>query len=89
MGWWGGGIETLLGDEEWGKWSSREIARRCGVADSFVGDLKKSLQLNCSDRTYTTKHGTVATMNTANIGRNVIVENDRGGAGEKAARNED
>jgi hypothetical protein len=36
-------VERLLRDDEWGKWSNREIARRCGVSDTFVGDLRRNL----------------------------------------------
>lgn len=63
-------VEVLLRDAEWGSWSNREVARRCGVADTFVADMKASLQLDRSENpTYTTKHGTEATMRTGNIGR--------------------
>ena len=70
----------LLTDEEWGRWSDREIARRCAVSHTFVGKLRadrdqrraaRDEQLTgnvASERTYITKHGTVATMNTARIG---------------------
>ena len=33
-------VETLLRDEEWAQWSNREIARRCGVDDTFVGKIR-------------------------------------------------
>ena len=63
-------VETLLRDEEWGAWSNSEIARRCGVHHSTVADLRPSLSVSASEpRTYTTKHGTIATMNTAAIGK--------------------
>jgi len=58
----------LLNDPEWNKWSNCEIARRCKVSDPFVLSLRKSLSANISTdnnsqlRTYTTKHGTTATM---------------------------
>lgn len=55
-------VETLLRDEEWKKWSDREIARRCGVDNSFASRVRESLLPNNSDRTYRTKHGTVTTM---------------------------
>ena len=47
------------------------IARRCGVGHPFVGKIRKevSLATDTSERTYTTKHGTTATMQTSNIGR--------------------
>lgn len=34
---------TLLQDEEWQRWSNREIARQCGVTHSFVSKLRKEL----------------------------------------------
>lgn len=62
-------VATLLRDEEWGKWTDSEIARRCAVSQPFVSGLSASLRTVISEaRTYTTKHGTMATMNTANIG---------------------
>jgi len=33
-------IETLLADEEWAKWSDRELARRAGVSNDFVSRLR-------------------------------------------------
>lgn len=65
-------VMTLLNDEQWSKWSDREIAAKCGVSNTFVGQLRKEvLPVNGLqvDRTWTTRHGTTATMNTANIGR--------------------
>ena len=63
----------LLKDEEWGKWSDREIARQCVVSHQLVGSLKSSLVVATSDKpaakTYTNKHGTTSTMNTENIGK--------------------
>lgn len=63
-------VETLLADEEWGRWSNNEIAKRCNVSDHLVADVKKfSLRENeVTEKVYTTKHGTTAVMNTANIG---------------------
>lgn len=64
----------LLEDEEWAPWSDREIARRCGVHWDTVGRIRTELSLSASDseaadleRTYTTKHSTVATMQTGAI----------------------
>jgi hypothetical protein len=63
-------VMTLLTDAEWATWSDREIARRCAVSPDFVSKLHRSLSSDDSEaRTYTTKHGTVATMNTAAIGK--------------------
>lgn len=66
-------VLTLLRDEEWGKWSNREVARVAQVSHPTVAALRSELaslvNLPVSDeRTYTTKHGTVATMQTASIG---------------------
>lgn len=66
-------VETLLNDEEWAKWSDREIARKCGVANSFVSSVRGSLFSENSEksqeRTYTTKHGTQAKMRTGATGK--------------------
>jgi ParB-like nuclease domain len=35
---------TLLNDPEWGKWSDHEIARRTGVTQPFVSNLRKELK---------------------------------------------
>lgn len=36
-------VVRLVRDREWRKWSDREIARRCGVSGSFVGDIRREL----------------------------------------------
>ena len=64
-------VFRLLNDEEWGKWSDREIARRCCVHHDMVGKLRATLsggnrQIQ-PDRT-ATRGGTTYEMNTANIG---------------------
>jgi len=60
---------VLLGDEEWARWSNREIGRRACVSRRFVDQVRESLGTVPSERTYTTKHGTVSTMDTSNIGK--------------------
>jgi hypothetical protein len=62
---------TLLRDDEWSQWSDREIARRCAVSDYLVRSLRENRSDNQPQqpRTYTTKHGTTAQMNTGNIGK--------------------
>lgn len=64
-------VQTLLSDDEWSSWSDREIARKCGVGHQMVGPLRASLtgRTTSDERTYTTKHGTVSTMNTTAIGK--------------------
>jgi hypothetical protein len=70
-------VLRLLEDEEWSRWSDSEIARRCAVSQPFVSSLRPSLITVISEKpvekTYTTKHGTTATMHTANIGRRETV----------------
>lgn len=34
-------VMTLLRDEEWQRWSNREMARQCGVTHTFAGKLRK------------------------------------------------
>jgi len=83
-------VLTLLNDGEWARWSDSEIARRCAVHHSFVGDMrKKSLAVNASEatevaRTFNNKHGTVSIMRTENIGKKTM----RGQAGAKAEHSE-
>ena len=66
-------VETLLADSEWVKWSDNQIAKACSVHHSTVADYRRSLAESASEklveRTYTTKHGTTATMKTGNVGR--------------------
>ena len=65
-------IMTLLEDGEWSQWSDREISRICQVDHKTVGKIRASLTgefpSEKKSRTYTTKHGTTAYMNTAAIG---------------------
>lgn len=64
----------LLSDAEWAQWSNREIARRCHVHSTSVDKYRAEMSLpdsgseNAATK-YTTKHGTVATMRTGNIGK--------------------
>lgn len=62
-------VTTLLEDEEWSQWSNREIARRCGVGEALVRSLRSERSEDNAPRTYTTKHGTEAQMDTSRIGR--------------------
>lgn len=36
-------VETLLSDKEWRKWSDREIASRCSVSQTFVGNVRREI----------------------------------------------
>lgn len=74
-------VRKMLRDDEWSKWSDREIARRCNVGNKLVGDVRRDLltvsehsdesavQESNQSRSYRTKHGEIATMNTTNIGK--------------------
>ena len=66
-------VKVLLADKEWATWSDREIARRCQVSHTLVARIREKLtpltgNVASEDRTYRTKHGSVATMKTAAIG---------------------
>jgi len=54
-------VMALLSDEEWGKWSDREIGRRCGVDGKTVAAARENSQCGNSalTRAFTTRHGTV------------------------------
>jgi len=83
-------VMRLLEDAEWGQWSDREIARRCGVSYMTVSRMRPSLSQSDSEegktygelcgeaqtRAYTTKHGTTATMNTSNIGKSSSTDDE-------------
>lgn len=70
-------VAKLLEDPEWSKWSNMEIARRCFVDDKTVATIRKDLTSEiASERTYSTKHGTEATMDTSAIGRRAELEPD-------------
>ena len=66
-------VLMLLEDDEWNGWSSRDIASQCKVSHTFVDkfrNLTGNVASDKAERTYITKHGTTAIMNTANIGGN-------------------
>ena len=72
-------VMAMLEDPEWVQWSDHEIARQCAVNQSTVSRIRSSLMQSDSEpqqRTYTTKHGTTAKMNTSKIGRKKKVEPD-------------
>ena len=37
-------VERMLSEPKWSKWGDREISRRCGVGNKFVGDVRRELQ---------------------------------------------
>lgn len=72
-------VQTLLDDSEWAAWSSREVARQCGVSHTFVDSIRephlatlpdsteKAVTNNVRDVTVS-RNGTTYQQNTANIG---------------------
>lgn len=62
-------VILLLRDPEWSTWSDREIARRAHVGHPLVAELRRLTGISSSERSFTTRHGTVATMDTAAIGK--------------------
>jgi hypothetical protein len=65
-------VQMLLQDEEWGRWSDREIARRCKVSHPMVAKLRAELAEDTgnitSERVYVDRHGNETVMETAKIG---------------------
>lgn len=62
-------VLILLDDPEWSAWSDSEIARRAHVSHTFVAKMRPVTCNVSSERTFTTKHGTISTMDAAAIGR--------------------
>jgi len=66
-------VMTLLEDGEWSQWSNEAIAKQCAVSEGLVRSLRTKRSEESSEppppRTYTTKHGTKATMDTSKIGK--------------------
>lgn len=65
-------VLIYLEDEEWQAYSDRQIAAECKVSPTFVGKVRKEVVTvhvdSEEERKYITRHGTEATMKTANIG---------------------
>ena len=63
-------MDALLSDDEWGKWSDREIARICNVSHPFVAGRRKVVQGEDAptERIYRNRHGGTSTMETGQIG---------------------
>ena len=60
-------VMTLLDDLEWSDWSDREIAKHCNVSYATVSRIKKSLQIEKSEKKFT-RNGKEHKIDTANIG---------------------
>jgi len=67
-------VLKLLTDEEWGKWSNREIARQCAVSEFMVRSLRDELsaiKTQMPDRKVI-RNGIPYTINTGNIGKSKL-----------------
>lgn len=62
-------VMTMLDDIEWVEWSDATIAKHCNVSAMTVSRVRKSLSLEQTEKKYITKHGSEATINTTNLGR--------------------
>ena len=71
-------VTAILKDEQGRQWSVNKIAKDFGFSHPFVGNVRRSLETVSSEksaeRTYTTKHGTTAVMNTTNVGKKTKAE---------------
>jgi hypothetical protein len=62
-------VEALLRDEEWGKWSNPEIARRCSVDEKTVRNIRADLERTSEIPKSTDRKGADGrTIDTKNIG---------------------
>lgn len=68
-------VQTLLKDEEWGKWSDREIAKQCRVGHPLVASLRPKDVTGSSSsdkepvRVYKAKSGAISEMKVAKKAR--------------------
>lgn len=80
-------VLTLLEDAEWSQWSDRKIAEVCGVSHPLVAGVRASLTGNSSsERNYTTKHGTDATMDTSGVAKSNRRRKNNSSAREGSAK---
>lgn len=72
-------VLLLLNDPEWRERSDYWIADTCVVSQPFVLKIRNELVTNNiiserTERSYTTKHGTIARMNTERIGKTANIK---------------
>ena len=61
-------VVTLLGDDEWSKWSDRKIAELCRVSHTFVSGIRAAVSGNVARcERLATRNGTTYSMNTAGL----------------------
>jgi hypothetical protein len=63
-------VMIALNDLEWQDYSDIKLGKICKVSATFVSKCKKEAQIERPiEKTYTTRHGTKATMDTSKIGK--------------------
>lgn len=62
-------VMTLLDDLEWSEWSDAAIARHCNVSAMTVGRVRKSLNIEQTDKKFINRHGNESVMKTENLGK--------------------
>lgn len=62
-------VMTLLDDLEWSEWSDAAIARHCNVSAMTVGRVRKSLNIEQTDKKFINRHGNESVMQTGNLGK--------------------
>lgn len=68
-------VLIALNDLEWQDWSDVKIAKACNVSPTFVAKIRKSMNIERpAEKTYTTRHGTEAKMDTKKIGKKPAIE---------------
>jgi len=64
-------VMIALNDLEWQDYSDVKLGKTCKVSPTFVAKCKKEAKIERPvEKTYTTRHGTTATMDTSKIGKN-------------------
>jgi hypothetical protein len=90
-------VKRLLSDEEWSRWSDREIARHVRVSNNLVSETRRSLSSDDSDRAserkvYVDRHGKKTMMRTGALGKasrlRVVREEDSAAQPEPAIPSE-
>jgi len=66
-------VLTLFDDMEWAEWTDAIIAKKCKVSATFVGRIRKSLDLERTEKKYVNKHGQEKTINVGNLGTRPVI----------------
>lgn len=70
-------VNIMLRDQEWNHWSNREIAKRCGVSEFMVRQMRESICDKNADTKKRTvqRQGKTYTLDTTHIGEGVTSTN--------------